>query len=142
LPALKNGSKSGMPNARKESKPTNAEKRVAPVGKELVRRLGRFVDALESTNDLNVRFTCRTVTLNLQPKAYGADDVQNVRAMLSASQAIFAQFLGVSRGAVRDWEQGIKTPSGAACRLMDEIARSPEYFNLRLRELSSAVGAE
>ena len=112
------------------------------VGKELVRRLGRFVSALEGTEDLTARFTCRTIKLNLQPKAYGAKEVKQVRRILGVSQAIFAQFIGVSRGAVRDWEQSIKPPNGAACRLLDEILHNPEYFKSRLRDLSSPVCAD
>jgi DNA-binding transcriptional regulator YiaG len=60
---------------------------------------------------------------------------------LGASQTIFAQFLGVSPSAVQDWEQGLKPPHGAACRLMDEIRRDPNYWIRRLQELSSPVEA-
>lgn len=58
---------------------------------------------------------------------------------MRVSQAIFAQFLGVSLGTVRDWEQGNKPPNGAASRLMDEIRNNPEYFFKRLMELASPV---
>ena len=112
------------------------------VGSEIVRRLKRFADVLENTKDLRSRFTCRTVKLNLKPKSHSPATVKKTRLLLGASQAIFAQFLGVSPSAVRDWEQGIKPPSGAARRLMDEIRRNPEYFLNRLRELSSPVAAE
>lgn len=107
------------------------------VGGELVRRLKRFTEALETTKDLSKRFTCRTVRLNLRPKPYDAQGVKKTRRKLSASQAIFAQFLGVSLSAVRDWEQGLKPPSGAASRIMDEINHDPDYFRKRLMELSS-----
>ncbi len=117
-----------------------AKSRGTTVGKELLRRLQRFSEALETTENLASRFTCRTVKLDLTPRRYGPKRVKETRTMLHASQAIFAQFLGVSRSAVRDWEQGIKPPSGAACRLMDEIRRNPEYFLGRLKELST-IGA-
>ena len=119
-----------------------AKSRTTSVGKEMVRRLKRFTEALENTEHLADRFTCRTVKLNLAPRSYKPKLVRETRLMLHASQAIFAQFLGVSRAAVRDWEQGIKPPSGAACRLMDEIRRNPDYFFGRLKELSTAVGAK
>jgi len=112
------------------------------VGKELARRLGRFVEALESTDDPAARFTCRTITLNLEPHAYGAEEVKRVRKILNVSQAIFARFAGVSVAAVRDWEQNLKPPGGAVRRLMDEIVHNPAYFQKRLRELSSPVGDE
>jgi putative transcriptional regulator len=68
--------------------------------------------------------------------------VKETRKLIRASQAIFAQFLGVSLSAVRDWEQGIKPPGGAACRIMDEIRRNPDYFVGRLRELSSPTAGK
>ncbi len=110
------------------------------VGGEIVRRLGRFAKQLESTKELGERFTCRTVKLDLQPKRYTPQLVKKTRHLLSCSQAIFAKFLGVSLSAVRDWEQGLKPPGGAACRMMDEIRRKPDYFLSRLQELSSPVG--
>jgi putative transcriptional regulator len=112
------------------------DKKTTSVGSELVRRLKGFTDALETTNDLSERFTCRSVKLNLKPHTYDGDMVRNCRKVLRASQPIFAQFLGVSPSAVRDWEQGLKQPGGAACRIMDEIQRSPEYFQSRLKELT------
>lgn len=42
-------------------------------------------------------------------------------------------------GAVRDWEQGLKKPGGAACRLMDEIRQNPDYFLRRLKEFSTPL---
>ena len=107
------------------------------IGAEIVRRLKNFSEALESTDKLNHRFTCRTVKLNLPARELGPDDVRRVRSVLGASQAIFAQFIGVSLGAVRGWEQGTKPPGGAARRLMDEIERNPAYFIERMREMAS-----
>jgi putative transcriptional regulator len=77
----------------------------------------------------------------MRPQPYIASEVKSTRKKLSASQVIFAQFLGVSASAVRDWEQGLKPPSGAACRIMDEINRNPKYFRNRLQELSSGSEA-
>jgi putative transcriptional regulator len=112
---------------------------MSSVGGELVRRLKRFTDALKDTDDVSQRFTCRTVKLNLRPVPYDSARVKKTRHKLSASQAIFAQFLGVSLGAVRDWEQGLKPPGGAACRMMDEINHKPDYFRKRLRELATSA---
>jgi putative transcriptional regulator len=112
---------------------------MSSIGSKLVQRLKRFTEELEKTEDISERFTCRTVRLNLHPKTYTSDLVKETRLMLRASQAIFAQFLGVSLSTVRDWEQGLKPPNGAACRLMDEIRNRPDYFLGRLKELSSPV---
>ncbi|MCE9529273.1 MAG: helix-turn-helix domain-containing protein [Planctomycetales bacterium] len=106
------------------------------LGKELTTRLSKFVTELERTDDLKTRFTVRTIKLNLVPNNYTAELVRGVRQQLRASQAVFAQFLGVSVSTVQDWEQGNKPPRGSACRLMDEIRTDPGYWNKRLQELA------
>lgn len=117
----------------------NGEEKPTAVGKELVRRLGRFVGELKKTEELEARFTCRTIKLDLHPKDYGAAEVKKVRQILGVSQALFAEFMGVSRAAVRSWERDVRPPNGAVCRLMDEIVHNPAYFRDRLQSLSSRV---
>ncbi len=114
---------------------------MSSVGSKAVSRLKRFAEALQNGEELSERFTCRTIKLNLEPQTYSADLVKETREMLHASQAIFAQFLGVSKSAVQDWEQGHKPPTGSACRLMDEIRRHPEYWIDRLKELATPIEA-
>lgn len=116
------------------------ESRPNSVGKTIADRLGRFAEAVEKGGNITTRFTCRTIKLNLQPQAYSPELVKETRRKLGASQAIFAQFLGVSASAVRDWEQGLKPPHGAACRLMDEIRHDPKYWIERMKELSVTAG--
>jgi putative transcriptional regulator len=117
------------------------QRRKEPVGQRIVERLRKFADALEAREDISKRFTCRTIRLNLSDKPYSAKLVKKTRETLGVSQAIFAQFLGVSASAVQDWEQGAKHPHGSARRLMDEIRDNPEYWRRRLRELATPVGA-
>ncbi len=112
------------------------------VGRRMVDRLKLFAEALETTDSIPKRFTCRTIKLNLEPTPYDCKRVKEVRKKLHASQAIFAQFLGVSVSAVRDWEQGAKSPRGSSCRIMDEILRDPGYWRDRLRELATPVAAD
>jgi DNA-binding transcriptional regulator YiaG len=114
-------------------------KRGASVGSTIATRLRRVAAAVDAGEDITKRFTCRTVRLRLAPQPYGPKEVKLTRRKLGASQTIFAQFLGVSSSAVQDWEQGLKPPHGAACRLMDEIRRDPKYWIQRLRELSTPV---
>jgi DNA-binding transcriptional regulator YiaG len=115
---------------------------MASVGRQMVERLKRFAEALEETDSIPKRFTCRTVKLNLEPTPYDPERVKKAREALAASQVIFAQFLGVSPSAVRDWEQGAKPPRGSACRIMDEILRDPKYWRARLLELATPVTAD
>jgi putative transcriptional regulator len=121
------------------SKKHVARSKTNSIASELVRRLGHFVTELEKVETLPDRFTCRTVKLDLKPHTYSAQQVKLTRKKLSASQAIFAKFLGVSLSTVHDWEQGIKPPSGSACRLMDEIQANPAYWRNRLTELAKPI---
>jgi putative transcriptional regulator len=82
------------------------------------------------------KLTRHHVALNLVPTRYSAKIVKLTRKKLECSQAIFAQFLGVSISAVRNWEQGVNSPEHAARRLMDEIRHDPEYWKGRLRRLA------
>ena len=52
--------------------------------------------------------------------------VQQLRKKLRMSQSYFAICLGVSAGAVKAWEQGLKEPSGAARRLLQIFSEAPE----------------
>lgn len=112
----------------------NEDKRLSPLGAEMVAGLSAFCDALESGEPIEKRFTVRTVSLDLQPKPYHAEDVKHVRDHLRASQALFAKFLGVSVKAVRAWEQGTRRVPTIACRFMDEVLANPELWTQRIRQ--------
>jgi len=103
---------------------------------KIIRGLEDFADALEAGKDVTREFTCRKVVLNLQPTCYTADLVRNVRKQLGLSQALFAQFLGVSTSTVQAWEKGEQTPKEIACRFMDEIREAPDYWRKRFLEMA------
>lgn len=102
----------------------------------IVQGLESFADALEKGDDITTRFTCRKIVLNLEPTQYTPELVKEARLKLGMSQALFAQFLGVSASAVQAWEQGGKTPKDIACRFMDEIRNNPAYWRERFLELA------
>jgi putative transcriptional regulator len=110
-----------------------AHARKDSVGKKLIEGLREFTEALEGDERISEKFTCRKITLDLLPVSYSAKTVKTTRKLLGVSQAVFAQFLGVSVKTVCAWEQG-KTPGDMACRFMDEIRGNPEYWCKRLRE--------
>lgn len=103
------------------------------VERDLIEGMEGFLEDLQNNAPIEEKYTCRRVVLDLQPHAYTAEQVKDTRKLLRASQALFAQFLGVSPKTVRAWEQG-KSPSDIACRFMDEIQRNPEYWRKRLKE--------
>jgi putative transcriptional regulator len=111
-------------------------KQIKPsVGKRIVQGLEEFATALENkAGRIADRFTCHVIELDLQPSAYGPEEVRQARKVLGASQMVFARFLGVSVKTVRAWEQGVNTPQDVACRFMDEIKRDPKYWLKRLKE--------
>jgi putative transcriptional regulator len=111
------------------------------IGEEIIDGLRTFAQALREGDDIAARFTCRTVVLNIVPSDYPPRRVRRVRAALGLSQALFAQFLGVSVASVQAWEQGAKTPAKMACRFMDEILRDPAQWQQRVRECMTARSA-
>jgi putative transcriptional regulator len=52
--------------------------------------------------------------------------IAEVRAKTGLSQSRFAELLGVSVRTLQDWEQGRRTPSGAARTLLAIAAKNPK----------------
>jgi len=69
--------------------------------------------------------TARDVDVS-PPPSYNAKRVQGVRDQMRVSQTVFASVLNVSPSLVRAWEQGVRTPSGPATRLLQVLERRPE----------------
>jgi putative transcriptional regulator len=55
-------------------------------------------------------------------------DVASVRNRAGLSQARFAELLGVSVRTLQDWEQGRRTPSGAARTLLTIADKDPKVL--------------
>jgi putative transcriptional regulator len=81
-------------------------------------------DLLESVKQMKRGEAARTTQVKL-PEAAEA------RAKMGMSQAAFASLLGVSARTLQDWEQGRRSPTGAAKMLLRVAAAHPEV----LREL-------
>lgn len=107
------------------------------VADRIVQKLQGFADALEKKEAISERFICRKVELDLRREPYDPKRVKKTRQLLRASQTVFAFFLGVSVRTVRAWEQGNNTPSGVACRFMDEIRHNPNYWIERLNGMAT-----
>jgi putative transcriptional regulator len=101
-------------------------------GQDVIERLAGFAAALAKGEGNG--FTRRRVLLDVKPARYTPKLVKKTRAVLGVSQALFAQFLGVSVKTVHAWEQGITSPSDIARRFMDEIRENPDYWRARFRQ--------
>jgi len=67
------------------------------------------------------RTRARTHKVALKPA-----DIQKARKKLGLSQGQFADVFGVSASTLRKWEQGQRSPTGAAETLLKIIDREPQ----------------
>jgi putative transcriptional regulator len=104
------------------------------VEERIIEGLRDFAETVKSGKALTDHYTCKSVVVDLEPTSYGPKEVRATRKLLSASQAVFAKFLGVSVKTVRAWEQGTNAPRDVACRFMDEIRINPVQFRKRLHD--------
>ena len=62
-------------------------------------------------------------TNSLDPiKVMSKQDVKKIREKTHVSQPVFASYLNVTPAAVKQWENGERTPSGASARMLQLIA--------------------
>lgn len=72
--------------------------------------------------------TLKTTVVELpdEPPEIDAPTLVAIRDQSRMSQAVFARLLNVSTKTVQSWEQGVRTPSHAARRLIQIYSQSPE----------------
>ena len=90
-------------------------------------------DMLEA--DIDVSFTqkeLKKMGVKIDPVTITANEIQAIRKILRLSQSVFAKLLNVSLSSVRQWEQGIRTPSGSTMVLLELLQREPKLLNYRL----------
>ena len=56
-----------------------------------------------------------------------ATSIKELRKRIGLSQPKFAVLLRIDVGTLRNWEQGIRQPTGPAKALLTAIARDPEH---------------
>jgi putative transcriptional regulator len=81
----------------------------------------------------------RTTELEVPEPArhWRKDQIARLRKRrFKVSQPVFASYLSVKVSTIRAWEQGLKSPSGAARRLLEVAAIAPEIFKRINRESS------
>lgn len=58
-----------------------------------------------------------------QPNSLSPSAIKALRQRGAVSQAVFASLLGTSIWTVRQWEQGVRSPTGSALKLLDLVDR-------------------
>jgi putative transcriptional regulator len=84
---------------------------------------------------LEVSFTKKELNklgVKIVPVDISSEEIQQIRKTLKLSQSVFAKLLNVSLSSVRQWEQGIRTPSGSTMVLLELLQREPDLLNYRL----------
>lgn len=61
-----------------------------------------------------------------------ADEIKNIRKKMNLSQMVFAKLLNVSLSSIRQWEQGVRKPSGSTMILLELLQKDPTILNYRL----------
>ena len=59
--------------------------------------------------------------------------IQEIRKKTRLSQIVFAKVLNVSASAVRQWEQGKRSPSGSTKVLLELLQREPHLLDYRIQ---------
>lgn len=106
------------------------------VAQEMLNGLQAFARDLKDLpgDDVKAKYRHRTVKVDLQPRDYEAQDVKQLRSAMQCSQKVFSEFIGVSLGTLRNWEQGARPVSGVAARMFDEMRINPAYWKIRLQQ--------
>jgi putative transcriptional regulator len=90
----------------------------------------RFEDLLASmqqgADHAAGKITVRTHRLTARAAFMNGDEIASIRSKLNVSQAVFADLLNVPKATAIAWERGLRSPSGAAVRLLQIARENPE----------------
>ncbi|MCX6872961.1 MAG: helix-turn-helix domain-containing protein [Verrucomicrobia bacterium] len=76
------------------------------------------------------KITARTHRIKIRPAALTGADIAGIRASLNVSQAVFADLLNVPKATAVAWERGLRSPSGAAIRLLQIAQNAPDTLRV------------
>ena len=90
-------------------------------------------DMLEA--DLEVSFTQKELQkmgVTVLPVSFTSEEIRQIRKTLKVSQSVFAKLLNVSLSSVRQWEQGLRKPSGSTMILLELLQKEPHLLDYRI----------
>jgi len=70
--------------------------------------------------------------IEVESVTLSASDIQQIRKTLKVSQSVFAKLLNVSLSSVRQWEQGLRKPSGSTMILLELLQKEPHLLDYRI----------
>lgn len=130
---MKTSKSSTRRGTRPKSKKGMSQKtRRGSAGSRILAAIEEATEILRSEGLSSPHLTVRTYQPAPAPPVYKSDDVKRVRALLGASQAVLANFLGVNVNTIRSWEQGKRLPQPIASRFLSEIEADPGYWRGRI----------
>lgn len=95
------------------------EKRKPPERKSSGEELGKKL--LQSVREMQTSHRVRVTRIE-------TNEVVEARRVMGMSQAQFARMLGISGRTLQEWEQGRRSPSGAARTLLRIASKHPELL--------------
>lgn len=72
------------------------------------------------------QINARSTVLPAPPEPLSREEIIRLREQFNCSQAVFARLLNVSVKTLQAWEQGVRTPSDAALKLLTVARNHPE----------------
>ena len=70
----------------------------------------------------------KTKTLSITPlEEFSAVEIKEIRKSTGLTQALFANYLGVSLKTVEAWESGRNKPNGSASRMLSITKSNPKF---------------
>jgi putative transcriptional regulator len=90
-----------------------------------------FGDLMQSLDQalkysLGEQINARTTVLPAPPEPLSQEEIIKLREQFNCSQVVFARLLNVSVKTLQAWEQGVRTPSDAALKLLIVAKNHPE----------------
>ena len=85
--------------------------------------------------DMKVSFTKKELDdmgVEIAQVSIQPNEIQKIRKTLGVSQSVFAKLLNVSLSSIRQWEQGVRKPSGSTMILLELLQREPDILDYRL----------
>ena len=69
------------------------------------------------------KITARTYQLTTRAEIFSSEEIAVIRKQMNVSQAVFADLPNAPKATAIAWERGLRSPSGAAVRLL-QIAKN------------------